>query len=73
VHGFSSSPNIWDVSTAAIESGDYEGVWRLSLLCGLISPLPLVLLKLIPEGKADQRKLQLDGNRHFWKGVLFLT
>jgi len=64
---------VWDVSSEAIENGDYEGVWKLSLLCGIVSPLPLLLLKLIPEGKTEQRILQADTKRHFWKGVIFVA
>ena len=64
--------NIWDVSTESIQAGNYDGVWKLSLLCGIISPLPLVFLFLIPESKHDQLKLQLDTKRHFWKGIIFM-
>ena len=64
--------NVWDVSTETIEAGDYDGVWKLSLLCGAVSPLPLLLLYLIPDGKESQRTLQKDTKRHFWKGVLFM-
>lgn len=64
---------IWDVSSETIAAGDYSGVWKLSLLCGLVGPIPLVLLGLIPKDKADQKHLQQDTKRHFWKGVLFIV
>ncbi len=63
---------VWDVSSATIQAGDYGGVWKLSLLSGLIGPVPLLLLGLIPKNKEDQRKLQADQTRHFWAGVLFI-
>jgi MFS family permease len=64
---------VWDVSSSAIAAGDYSGVWKLSLLCGLIGPLPLVLLGLIPKDKADQQELQQDTKRHYWRGVAFIV
>ena len=65
--------SVWDVSSSAIAAGDYSGVWKLSLLCGLIGPLPLVLLGLIPKDKADQQELQQDTKRHYWRGVTFIV
>lgn len=64
---------VWDVSSQTIASGDYSGVWRLSLLCGLIGPVPLILLGLIPKNKEDQRNLQKDKERHYWAGVAFIS
>lgn len=64
---------VWDVSSNAIAAGDYSGVWKLSLLCGLIGPIPLILLRLIPKDKADQQHLQQDTKRHFWRGVTFIA
>jgi hypothetical protein len=64
---------IWDVSSETIASGNYDGVWKLSLLCGLAGPVPLLLLGLIPKDKKDQQKLQMDTKRHYWMGVIFIT
>lgn len=64
--------NVWDVSSDAIESGKYEGVWKLSVLCGIVGPLPLLLLRLIPKDKKDQVELQKDTKRHYWHGVVFI-
>lgn len=64
---------VWDVSSATIASGDFNGVWKLSLLCGVIGPVPLMLLGLIPKNKEDQRKLQADNTRHHWAGVTFIS
>jgi BT1 family/PUCC protein len=64
---------VWDVSSETIASGDYSGIWKLSLLCGLIGPVPLLLLGLIPKNKEDQRKLQADNSRHYWAGVAFIS
>jgi hypothetical protein len=64
---------VWDVSSATIANGDYSGIWKLSLLCGIIGPLPLVLLGLIPKNKDDQIKLQADTTRHYWAGVAFIS
>ena len=48
-------------------------MWKLSLLCGLLGPLPLVLLGLIPKNQEDQKRLQTDTTRHYWAGVAFVT
>jgi hypothetical protein len=63
---------VWDVSSQTISEGDFSGVWKLSLLCGLIGPLPLFLLGLIPKNKEDQRRLQKDETRSYSAGVIFI-
>mmetsp|Transcript_53738 Transcript_53738/g.64823 ORF Transcript_53738/g.64823 Transcript_53738/m.64823 type:complete len:726 (-) Transcript_53738:318-2495(-) len=63
---------IWDVSGEAIGSGDFEGVWKLSLLCGLVGPVPLLLLGLIPKDKADQQRLQQCDEKNWTAGVMFI-
>jgi len=65
--------SIWDVSSETIESGDFSGVWKLSLLCGLVGPLPLCLLFLIPKNKQDQERLQANTSRNVLAGTLFIT
>mmetsp|Transcript_18111 Transcript_18111/g.41245 ORF Transcript_18111/g.41245 Transcript_18111/m.41245 type:complete len:496 (+) Transcript_18111:1074-2561(+) len=64
---------VWDVASETIQAGDYSGVWKLSLLCGVVGPLPLVLLGLIPKDKEDQKKLQDDGTRNWLCGAIFIT
>jgi hypothetical protein len=64
---------VWDVSSQTISEGDYSGVWKLSLLCGLVGPIPLLMLGLIPKSKADQRRLQQDTTKHYWAGAIFLA
>mmetsp|Transcript_13840 Transcript_13840/g.27597 ORF Transcript_13840/g.27597 Transcript_13840/m.27597 type:complete len:760 (+) Transcript_13840:90-2369(+) len=64
---------VWDVSSEAIQAGDYSGVGKLSLFCGIVGPLPLVLLGLIPKNKEDQQKLQADNTRSYTGGVIFIS
>ena len=64
---------VWDVGSQTIAEGDYSGVWKLSLLCGLVGPIPLLMLGLIPKNKEDQRRLQEDETRHWGAGVIFIT
>ena len=64
---------VWDVSSDAIKAGNYSGVWKLSLFCGLIGPIPLLLLGLIPKDKADQQRLQADESRNYWAGTTFIA
>jgi MFS family permease len=63
---------VWDVSSETIAAGNFSGVWKLTLFCGLVGPVPLLLLGLIPKDKEDQRQLQQDTTRHYWKGVAFI-
>lgn len=64
---------VWDVSSETISDGDYSGIWKLSLLCGLVGPVPLLLLGLIPKSKEDQHRLQKETTKHWWAGVIFLA
>jgi len=64
---------IWDVSSDTVSNGDFSGVWKLSLLCGLVGPIPLLLLWLIPKDTADQKKLQECSKKSFWAGATFIT
>jgi hypothetical protein len=64
---------VWDVGSQTISDGDYSGVWKLSLLCGLVGPIPLLMLGLIPKSKEDQRRLQQDTTKHWGAGVIFLV
>jgi BT1 family len=63
---------VWDVSSQTIASGNFSGVWKLSLFCGIVGPVPLILIGLIPKDKEDQRKLQQDTSKNYWAGVLFV-
>lgn len=53
---------IWDVSNAALERGDLGGLWRLTVLTSCLSPLPLLLLPLLP-ADTTQHKAMRDGSR----------
>ncbi|CAM9291177.1 unnamed protein product, partial [Hapterophycus canaliculatus] len=36
---------IWDVSNEAFGRGEFNGMWKLTLLTSLIQPLPLLLIR----------------------------
>lgn len=65
--------DVWDVTSDTIAAGDFSGVWKLSLFCGLVGPLPLLLLGLIPTSKEDQRRLLKSTTGNWWAGVIFLS
>ena len=46
--------SIWDVSIPTLESGNYEGMWKLTLLCGSVQLTGLLFLFLLPSGVAEQ-------------------
>jgi hypothetical protein len=64
---------VWDVSSETIAAGDYSGVWKLSLLCGIVGPIPLLMLGLIPKNRNDQTKLQKDTSKNKTAGSIFVT
>jgi hypothetical protein len=47
------------VSNAAMRAHDFRGLWRLTLLTSCLSPIPLVLVKLLPKSVESQQKLQV--------------
>lgn len=65
--------SVWDVTSETISEGDFSGVWKLSLFCGLIGPVPLLMLGLIPKDKEDQVRLQQDKTKNYNAGVIFLS
>jgi hypothetical protein len=62
----------FDVSSATLAAGDFSGVLSLTIIAALVSPLPLIFLYLIPEGKEEQKILQQDTRKFFWCGVIFV-
>lgn len=63
---------IWDVSNAAMRREDYRGLWRLTVLTSCLSPLPLVLIKLLPPNFDKQQKLQQSKESSVVAGTIFL-
>lgn len=63
---------IWDVSNDTLEEGDFEGMWRLTLLCACVQIFPLVLLRLLPDGLDEQAKLQQSPDTSFAMGCVFI-
>jgi hypothetical protein len=47
---------IWDVDNDTIEDGDYSGVLKLTILCGLLKLVPLAFLKFQPDSKVSEAK-----------------
>jgi hypothetical protein len=44
-------------------TGDWSGLWKLSLLTSLLQPLGLLLLFLLPRSVEDQKKMQASDAR----------
>lgn len=62
---------IWDVSNESVQSGEWTGLWKLSLLTSLIQPLGLCLLFLLPKSVEHQKAMQKCDKRSFWGGLGF--
>lgn len=64
---------IWDVSNGALRRGDLGGLWRLTVLTSCLSPLPLLLLPLLPADTAQQKAMRDGSRKSPLAGVLFLV
>ena len=53
---------VWDVSNSSLEEGNFSGMWKLTLLCGCIQLIPLLLLRLLPKDVDEQ----VGNYRQFW-------
>ncbi len=44
---------VWDVDNDTIKSGDYSGILKLTILCGLLKMIPLAFLHYQPDSKVS--------------------
>jgi hypothetical protein len=63
---------IWDVSNDALESGDYSGLLKLTILTSCLQVFPLVFVWILPDSKEEQKKLQECGISTFREGLILL-
>ena len=64
---------IWDVSNGALERGDLTGLWKLTVLTSCLSPLPLLLLPLLPADAAQHKAMRNGSRASPAAGVVFLV
>jgi len=64
---------IWDVSNGAMRRGDLSGLWKLTVLTSCLSPLPLVLLFLLPSDREQEKEMRSRAGASKWAGMLFLV
>lgn len=64
---------IWDVSNGALHRGELGGLWRLTVLTSCLSPLPLLLLPLLPADTAQQKAMRDSSRKSPLAGVFFLV
>ena len=64
--------NIWDVSIDTLQNHNYDGMWKLTLLCGCIQLVGLLFIQLLPNGVADQLALQSSSIASKPAGIVFL-
>lgn len=65
--------NIWDVSIDTLSDHKYDGMWKLTLLCGVIQLVGLCFIKLLPSGVAEQLAMQNQSIASKPAGAAFLT
>lgn len=46
--------NIWNVSNSNLQNEQYEGMWKLTLLCAIVQIVPLVFIQLLPANNEEQ-------------------
>ncbi|CBJ32848.1 conserved unknown protein [Ectocarpus siliculosus] len=64
---------LWDVGNDTLRNEDVSGLWKLTVLTSLISPVPLVLLRLLPASAAEQEALRADTKRSMRGGAAFVS
>jgi hypothetical protein len=50
--------SIWDVSNEELSAHNYDGMWKLTLLCGCIQLTGLFFLPLLPSGVTEQMTMK---------------
>lgn len=65
--------SLWDVSNAALRRGELGGLWKLTVLTSCLSPLPLLLLPLLPADAAQQKAMRQGSRASPAAGVAFLV
>lgn len=46
--------DIWDVKNSTLADHDYEGMWKLTVLCGAIQIVPLAFIWMLPTNNEEQ-------------------
>jgi hypothetical protein len=67
-----SLTSIWDVSIPTLTDGNFNGMWRLTLLCACIQIVGLFFINLMPSGVVEQLQLLRANKESKLAGVLFL-
>ena len=49
---------IWPVQLEDFKAGDFDGVWKLTILANIINLIPLALLWMLPKGKSGLDELK---------------
>lgn len=49
--------NIWNVSNSNLQNEQYEGMWKLTVLCAIAQVIPLVFIQLLPANNEEQVSL----------------
>ena len=63
---------IWDVDNDTLESGDYSGMLKLTILTSCLQVTPLLWVWILPDSKEEQRKLQTSGDTSYEAGLTLL-
>jgi hypothetical protein len=64
---------IWDVGNDALRRGELGGLWKLTVLTSSLSPLPLLLLPLLPADTAQQQAMREGSRASPAAGLAFLV
>ena len=65
--------NVWDVSNATLRAHRFEGLWRLTLVCGMAQLTGLSFLGLLPANTKDQRFQSRCSSSSATAGSLFVV
>jgi BT1 family len=65
--------NVWDVSNESLEKHNYDGLWKLTILCGLSQLVGLIFISLLPSSLHDQRATQRCSDSSAAGGYAFVS
>jgi len=63
---------IWPVDNDTLESGDYSGMLKLTILTSCLQVAPLLIVWILPDSKEEQRKLRDSGVSNYQAGLTLL-
>ena len=60
------------MSNSTLKNHNYDGMWKLTVLCGAVQLFPLLFIGALPANNDEQEALQKNDSKSFAMGALFV-